>query len=211
MVYNSLDGRNWTKCESGTIEPLDGVAYVNGIFLAVGRSGTILASADGTTWTSRQSGTSKYLNEIAYGNGSYIVTGEDGTILTSPDGINWTSRSSGATLDLQGIAYGYRTFVAVGKAGTILQSSMSAPAPDNAAPITKYSVKPNWVNEGGKKYIKGYTVTLTATDNSSGVKITYYRINKGAWTVYTDPFVLYGSGNLDFYSEDNAGNKEAVY
>jgi hypothetical protein len=141
-----------------------------------------------------------------------MAAGNGGSILTSADGINWTNRTSGAAQDLQGIVYGGGTFVAVGKSGIILQSSASAPWPgvDVVPPVTNYSVTPIWVNEGGKKYIKGYTVTLTAADDLSGVKETFYRINGGSWTLYTSPFALYGSANttLDFYSIDNAGNKE---
>jgi hypothetical protein len=81
---------------------------------------------------------------------------------------------------------------------------------DTIAPVTKFSAVPIWVNEGGKRYIKGYTVTLKAADNLSGVKQTLYRINGGGWKVYTGPFSLSGSSNtsLDFYSVDNAGNVE---
>jgi hypothetical protein len=82
---------------------------------------------------------------------------------------------------------------------------------DTIAPVTNYSAQPIWVTEGGKKYIKGYTVTLKATDNLSGVKQTFYRINGGWWNVYTAPITLTGSQNtsLDFYSMDNAGNIES--
>ena len=102
--------------------PLRGVTYGNGIFIAVGYGGTILTSADGITWTSRDSGTTTILSEVTYGNGTFIAVGYGGTILTSADGITWTSRTSGTTHGLNGVAYGNGTFIAVGVIGTILQS-----------------------------------------------------------------------------------------
>jgi hypothetical protein len=55
--------------------PLYGVTYGNGIYVAVGSNGTIVTSADGITWTSRTSDTSYSLSEVAYGNGTFVVVG----------------------------------------------------------------------------------------------------------------------------------------
>ncbi|MBE0518913.1 MAG: chitobiase/beta-hexosaminidase C-terminal domain-containing protein, partial [Thermoplasmata archaeon] len=54
----------------------------------------------------------------------------------------------------------------------------------------------------------GSTVTLSATDPTSGVLMTKYRIDDGEWMNYTAPFEVPGSGNhtVEFYSIDNAGN-----
>jgi hypothetical protein len=152
------------------------------------------------------------VKDKAFGNFTYVKVGRDGLIQSSSDGVNWTNRISGTTKDLYAIVYGNGKFVAVGEDGVILQTSPLAPVSDKTPPVTKYAVTPIWVNDGGKKYIKGYTVTLTATDDLTGVKQTYYRINGGTWKVYTAPFALYGgvSTSLDFYSEDNAGNKEVL-
>jgi hypothetical protein len=91
-----------------------------------------------------------------------------------------------------------------------LTPSIVSSVTDDIPPVTKYSIQPYWVNEDGRKYIKGYTVTLTATDNLSGVKQTFYRINNGEWNLYGEPFLLTGTGdrNLEFYSIDNHGNQE---
>jgi len=102
---------------------LRGITYGNGIFVAVGAQGTILASTDGTNWTIRSSGVTTSLNKITYGNGTFIAVGDSGTILTSPDGITWTSHFSGSTNYLTSVAYGNGTFVVVGGSGTILRST----------------------------------------------------------------------------------------
>ena len=55
------------------------------------------------------------------------------------------------------------------------------------------------------------TVTLTATDDMSGVNYTKYKLDSGAWTIYVDPFVVSDGGNhtVYYYSVDKAGNVEA--
>jgi len=62
----------------------------------------------------------------------------------------------------------------------------------------------------GDVYTSDVTVTLTATDNSSGVNYTKYILDAGEWTIYTAPFVVSGNGEhtVAFYSVDNASNTE---
>ncbi|QYR22874.1 hypothetical protein KZ483_08065 [Paenibacillus sp. sptzw28] len=81
---------------------------------------------------------------------------------------------------------------------------------DTTAPVTTYKVTPVYGTDKPDKYIKGYTVTLNASDQLSGVKATFYRVNGGTWRKYTAPINLQpgGNTNLEYYSEDNAGNKE---
>jgi hypothetical protein len=63
----------------------------------------------------------------------------------------------------------------------------------------------------GDVYTSDVTVTLTATDDLSGVNYTMYKIDGGAWTTYSAPFVVSGKGNhtVAFYSVDMIGNIEA--
>ena len=73
-----------TAQTSGTSNNLIGVTYGNGLFVAVGTSGTILTSPDGVTWTQRTSGTDDTLRGVTHGNGTFVAVGIYGTILTSP-------------------------------------------------------------------------------------------------------------------------------
>jgi hypothetical protein len=57
--------------------------------------------------------------------------------------------------------------------------------------------------------VDGYTVTLDFSDASSGVFSVMYRINGGAWTAYTGPFLAGMDGwirNVEYYCTDVAGN-----
>ncbi len=61
----------------------------------------------------------------------------------------------------------------------------------------------------GDDYVSDVTVTLTATDDS-GIDYTKYKLDEGAWTIYTAPFVVSSNGNhtVSFFSADTAGNIE---
>jgi hypothetical protein len=61
----------------------------------------------------------------------------------------------------------------------------------------------------GSVYVSDVTVTLTAIDGS-GVDYTKYKLDNGAWTMYTVPFVVSTNGNhtISFYSVDTVGNTE---
>jgi VCBS repeat-containing protein len=61
-------------------------------------------------------------------------------------------------------------------------------------------------------YHSDVEVTLTATDDCSGVASTVYSLNGSTWMPYTEPFFLNNSGEVTvyYYSTDNAGNVEDV-
>lgn len=80
------------------------------------------------------------------------------------------------------------------------------PVPDEIPPITSDDYDGLWHNSD-------FTITLTITDNESGVAETSYRINDGPIkTISTDgqPFIATESANnmLEYWSVDNAGNEE---
>jgi hypothetical protein len=52
------------------------VTYGNGLFVAVGKGGTILTSPDGVNWTARTSGTRNDLYGVTYGNGTFVAVGD---------------------------------------------------------------------------------------------------------------------------------------
>lgn len=56
----------------------------------------------------------------------------------------------------------------------------------------------------------GRNVTLNATDVSSGVQMTYYRVDNGSWLEYLGPFEVLNDANhtVEYYSVDVAGNSE---
>ncbi|MEW8970568.1 MAG: fibronectin type III domain-containing protein, partial [Mesobacillus sp.] len=75
---------------------------------------------------------------------------------------------------------------------------------DEEAPVTTSDVSSDWANEDVQ-------VTLSATDNETGVSATYYSVN-GSDYVEGTTFTVEGEGvhQVSFYSIDKVGNKEEV-
>lgn len=76
---------------------------------------------------------------------------------------------------------------------------------DTEAPITSANAPTYWTNQSL------VLVTLSATDNETGVAATYYSINDSTFVNGTS-FIMDSEGitKISFYSEDKAGNKESV-
>src|SRR5690606_28340491 len=62
--------------------------------------------------------------------------------------------------------------------------------------------------DGDGAYVGGATVTLTATDDDSGVAGVEYDLDGAGWQAYTEPFVVdaVGAHTLQFRATDAAGN-----
>ena len=100
-----------------------------GLFVAVGKSGTILTSTDGITWISRTSGTGNSLQEITYSEslGLFVAVGDVGTIRTSTYGITWNdiNGSIKTPLNLVLSVDSLNLFIAVGYSNQILLSDFT--------------------------------------------------------------------------------------
>ena len=125
VVEDYVTGKR-TVADSGTSNSLGGIAYGNGLFVAVGIYGTIITSPDGLNWTQRTSGTTNHLSSIVYGGGLFIAVGSEypnESILTSPDGITWTERGTGLTnKGLKSVTYGNGLFVIAGQQALLTSS-----------------------------------------------------------------------------------------
>ncbi|TLM69553.1 MAG: hypothetical protein FDZ70_09690, partial [Actinobacteria bacterium] len=92
----------------------------------------------------------------------------------------------------------------VDKRGNIESENSLETRYDSNAPTTTPEYPGGWVAGSA-------TVTLTATDEHSGVASTYYRIGAGADTTYTAPFAITDEGTttVAFWSTDAVGRVEA--
>lgn len=79
---------------------------------------------------------------------------------------------------------------------------------DASAPVTSASVAGTAGDNGW--YVSDVEITLSASDDNSGVDKTYYSFNGIDWTVYTASVVLTAEeeSNFYYYSVDKNGNKE---
>jgi hypothetical protein len=110
-LYTSTDAATWSTATEFASCQFNGLAFVNGQFVAVGFHGGLFTSPDGTAWTQRSWGWGTF-QSVAYGNGRYAAVAA-GYAASSTDGAAWevTSTPVGSGY---GVAFGGGTFVAVG-------------------------------------------------------------------------------------------------
>jgi hypothetical protein len=80
---------------------------------------------------------------------------------------------------------------------------------DSVPPVTTISLAGTLVSG---TYDSQVTVTLSATDATSGVAHTYYQVGSGSYAAYTAPFKVDAAGShaVTYYSVDVAGNTETA-
>ena len=81
---------------------------------------------------------------------------------------------------------------------------------DSSAPVTQASPSGTAGNNGW--FRSDVQVSLSSTDNLSGVQSTFYRVDGGATQTYASPFVVSGPGQhtVEYWSVDNLGNTEVA-
>ncbi|MFD0695257.1 OmpL47-type beta-barrel domain-containing protein [Paenibacillus sp. GCM10027628] len=99
-------------------------------------------------------------------------------------------------------------------AGDILQKVIVLPAPnlDSTAPVTAVAASPAAPDGQNGWYVHPVTITLSASDNLSGVAKTEISVDGGStWQNYAGPVTLNQDGKhtVKYRSTDKAGNVEA--
>ncbi|WXG39331.1 MAG: hypothetical protein WED07_00610 [Candidatus Freyarchaeum deiterrae] len=124
----------------------------------------------------------------------------------SLDGVNWNTYTGSLIITTEGITTLY--YQSIDLAGNVESAKNVTIMIDKTPPVTLISLsgtlgRDNW-------YTSNITVTLTATDSTSGVAMTQYSLNDSEWINYTGPFIISAEGIKDIYfnSTDNAGNVE---
>src|SRR5206468_70156 len=92
---------------------LNGIAYGNGTFVAVGDNSFVARSTDGITWTTSTAGAYGKLKRVRFLNGQFVVVGESDKIMYSSDGTSWTANTL-PRADFWDIALGDGIYVLAG-------------------------------------------------------------------------------------------------
>lgn len=141
-IWSSDDGADWITEHASDFDgddctqALQGIAFGNGKYVAVGRGQAVLtALEDHLTWSEINCGNHLMdvnFYDIAFGNDTFVAVGSeatgqwldltDGTILTSPDGNNWTDRHRQEGGRIWSVTFGKGRFVAAGSGGRIYTS-----------------------------------------------------------------------------------------
>ena len=129
----------------------------------------------------------------------------DLNILASPFDANGGRHEAQVTLT----AGTYRYFCAIPGHGEMwgeLVVTDGGGGEDTTAPSVTAQVTGE--QDGDGAYVGGATVTLTATDDDSGVAGVEYDLDGAGWQAYTEPFVVdaVGAHTLQFRATDAAGN-----
>ena len=117
-AMRSTDGLTWSQIQAtGTTASLYGVAFNNGVFLAVG-NGNVIFSPDALTWTdiSANYGGSKFLQTIRRLNDRFFASGSDpaSSLYSSVDNGATFLNVSSPKLCLPAMAYGNGVYFAAG-------------------------------------------------------------------------------------------------
>jgi len=124
VVAPRIAGGEWAVSTPLPVTSLNGVAFGNSLFVAVGAGGAIFTSRDAVSWTAQASGTTNDLHGVVWvNNGRFVAVGANGTTLQSVDATTWSAAPSVTTRDLYGVTDFGDAPVAVGAGGTILVSS----------------------------------------------------------------------------------------
>jgi hypothetical protein len=122
------------------------------------------------------------------------------------DGGAWQAYSSPLTVSGEGLhTVEYTSTDGLGNVEVVQTLAVNI---DGVAPAT--SATPAGTLGGGGWYISSVQVALSASDATSGVGFTEYRIDGGGWQAYGGPFAVSGDGarTVEYRSQDNACNTE---
>ncbi|NYE36076.1 glucose/arabinose dehydrogenase/PKD repeat protein/type 1 glutamine amidotransferase [Nocardioides cavernae] len=131
------------------------------------------------------------------------------------DGGSWTAYT--APVVVTGAGDHVVRFRSTDVAGNVeeeqsIDLTVDGPPADTTAPVTTVKTDPASPDGTAGWFTTAPKVTLTATDQGSGVARTEYRTGNGMWTTYTAPFTLTTQGRnaLEVRSVDRAGNVETA-
>ena len=122
LLMTSPDAVTWTYQTIPTTNNLRGVAFKDGLFVAVGAEDeggtTMLVSSNGLSWQRSYLSTSNGLYDITASTNLFVAVGDNGELQTSSDGRHWFSTnvtcSSGSYQPFNSIVWGGGLFVSVG-------------------------------------------------------------------------------------------------
>ena len=212
---------NWAVQTSGTSSTFYGVAYGNGVFVAVGSGGMIRISSDGTNWAAQSSGVTFALRGVSFANGRFFAVGGYGPfpnqvnnyIISSTDGTNWATvyaKSSYANYpfpNLYSVTWGNGVYVAVGDISQATSEPLIVTSTDgvhwadqNAGINPVLATSMYGVAFGnGRFYAAGYGGMVIYSDNG-----TNWNIAQGEGAIQIRNCIIFGAGS--FITAGNAVN-----
>jgi hypothetical protein len=122
-IVPDLVDRDWTS-RRNRLPAMSDVVWNGDVFVAVGRSGTILTSADGIDWVARESATDADLSAVAARKSDIIAVGDELALLSTDDGENWIALDGFAGTRLGAVAFSPSMIVISGFDSETLQTTI---------------------------------------------------------------------------------------
>lgn len=179
-ISSTSDGTTWRSHCEGTAYTNDsnedrseirGIAYYNGIYVAVGTRGLIARSVHLDGWTRIQAGEVRGFRRVSWLRGRLVALASPGALLTSSDGVVWTSHRAGNYPHEQLVAMvdnGSRA-LAVGK--TVLVSDDLVKWEETGCPVGKEFTSVAW---NGQRFMAGArTGEIYHSDDGSDWTLEY--------------------------------------
>jgi hypothetical protein len=123
IYYGEVEETSWQEACQPTTADLLAVSFGEGVFVAVGRNGTMLKSEDGVEWEEIEAITQQDLHSVIYSQNGWLVVGKNGTLLVSQDGCEWEMRDTGTTVHLNKVIANENEIYVLGESGFIQKSA----------------------------------------------------------------------------------------
>jgi hypothetical protein len=216
-------GVDWVARSVPELNTWTGVAFGNGIFVAVSQDGTnrLMTSHDGVTWTARSGLPSSvaFSQSVIFGNGKFLTFGGNSAYI-SDDGISWTAIAIAGVQFAVSYAAGGGSFAGIFRlsSGQVsIMSSMNGGMTWTAAAGTTFS---DTGTRGLMFFANGkfFTIGSTSQSNATGDSRNFSSADGVSWasSPMTEPYgarsiksVVYANGayyavsaNTSFRSQD---------
>lgn len=115
--------------QAGSANPIAGIAYGGGRYVAAIDGSTVMVSLDGTNWTTytvSPAPITGQISAIAYGNGYFLAVGSGGVMYSVNGGTQWQTFTSGIPSgEWTGVAYINGTWAICGTTGIYSSTDLS--------------------------------------------------------------------------------------
>jgi len=223
-IASSTDGNTWTARTPSDFGNANGVAYGNGLWVAVGNNGgnasikNVSTSTNGITWSGQNYAGINTIWNVAYGknssgNGVWIMCGQT-TIATSPNGTSWTACPStgGIGNPVRNVAFGKDgagadLWIAVGYNSQTTIARSTDGGNSWAACATKGGINNTAISAAYGKDGAGAGLWVAVGYGGSGGNSIAYSSDGNTWYPYTNAQVDGFTGQINdvAYGKDDLG------
>ncbi len=168
-IERSIDnGATWQLAASPTSQPIYGIAFGGGIFLAITQNQEVLRSSDGLIWALSNINDGSGVGRVEYGGGRFVSVGNY-TVTRSIDGGNsWSSSDFFPNFSgPKRIRFGNGIFVVVGRGGEIKLSHDGGVSWENSSSGVTVDLNDVTYGEGKWVAVGENGVVLTASDSAA--------------------------------------------